>query len=350
MTDAPESPLPDTLLEVEDLAKHFPIQRGLLNRTVGHIKAVDGVSFTIRRGETLGLVGESGCGKTTTGRMIGGLYRPSRGRVTFHREGREIDVWGQGRREMREYRRGVQIVFQDPFSSLNPYMRIMETVGEPLIVLQGAKGESLRVEVRRLLETVGLRAEYADRYPHEFSGGQRQRIGLARALALKPDLVVADEPVSALDVSVQAQILNLMIDLQRELGLSYLFIAHDLSVVRYVSDRIAVMYLGRIVETGAAEEVFLRPQHPYTEALLSALPTTDLDETQERIVLQGDVPSPADPPGGCPFHPRCPYAEDRCAVEVPQLTEVAAGHEVACLRTEELTLRGRETTRPFGRE
>ena len=329
------------LLSVEGLKKHFPIEKGLFRRAVGQVRAVDGVSFAVRKGETLGLVGESGCGKTTTGRMIAGLYEPTAGRVVFHADGADMDVWSLTHLEMLEFRRGVQIVFQDPFSSLNPWMRVTEIVGEPLIVQRGMKGKELRREVGRLLEVVGLRSQYAGRFPHEFSGGQRQRIGIARALAPGPRLVVADEPVSALDVSVQAQILNLLIDLQVRFGLSYLFIAHDLSVVRYISDRVAVMYLGKIVETGEAEDVFRHPRHPYTEALLSALPETDPKATDDRIVLPGDVPSPANPPPGCPFHPRCLYAEDRCKADPPELIDVSPGHATACLRARELDLQGK---------
>ena len=332
----------DALLEVNGLKKYFPIEKGLLRRTVGQVKAVDGVDFFVEKGETLGLVGESGCGKTTTGRVIVGLHKPTDGHVIFRKDGREMDISNLTRKQMHEYRREVQIVFQDPFSSLSPRMRVSEIVAEPLIVQKVSKGEEMRREVRRLLEVVGLRPQYADRFPHEFSGGQRQRIGLARALALNPALVVADEPVSALDMSVQAQILNLMIDLQREFGLSYLFIAHDLSVVRYISDRVAVMYLGRIVETGDAEDVFRNPRHPYTEALLSSSPSLDPTEKQEKIVLEGDVPSPVNPPPGCHFHPRCPYVQERCKVEVPQLLEVDSGHQSACLFTEELELKGRK--------
>ena len=331
----------DRLLSVKGLKKYFPIEKGLFRRTVGHVRAVDGVSFVVRKGETLGLVGESGCGKTTTGRMIAGLHEPTEGQVIFRSDGRDMDVWRLKQVEMLEFRRGVQIVFQDPFSSLNPWMRVTEIVGEPLIVQRGMKGKELRREVGRLLEVVGLRSQYADRFPHEFSGGQRQRLGIARALAPRPQLVVADEPVSALDVSVQAQILNLLIDLQVEFGLSYLFIAHDLSVVRYLSDRVAVMYLGKIVETGEAEEVFRHPRHPYTEALLSALPETDPAAQEARIVLRGDVPSPANPPAGCPFHPRCVYAEDRCKTDPPELVDVSPNHATACLRARELDLQGK---------
>ena len=337
---------PPDLLTVENLRKHFPIEKGLLRRTVGQIKAVDGVSFAVRKGETLGLVGESGCGKTTAGRVAAGLARPSGGTVTFHSNGERIDVHALSRQELRAFRRHVQVVFQDPYSSLNPYLRVIEIVGEPLEVQERIRGPALRAEVEPLLEAVGLRPAYADRFPHEFSGGQRQRISLARALALKPQLVVADEPVSALDVSVQAQILNLMIELQRRFALSYLFIAHDLSVVRYISDRVAVMYLGRIVETGASEAVFRNLRHPYTEALLSAFPAPDPDDTDERIVLEGDVPSAANPPAGCAFHTRCPYAADACRQDVPPLEEVAVEQRSACIRARELTLQGRAITRP----
>ena len=336
----------EKLLEIRGLQKHFPIEAGLFRRTIGHIKAVDGVSFFIQKGETLGLVGESGCGKTTPGRVIAALYKPTAGQVAFYRDGEELDIFQLKRKELKRYRREVQLVFQDPFSSLNPWMRVLEIVGEPLIVQLKTRGRALRDRVHELLKAVGLRPEYVDRFPHEFSGGQRQRISLARALALNPQLLIADEPVSALDVSVQAQILNLMIQLQKEFNLSYLFIAHDLSVVRYISDRVAVMYLGHIVETGNSEEVFRYPRHPYTEALASAFPSPDPDEEESRIVLSGDVPSPANPPSGCPFHTRCIYVKDNCKETIPELVEVSPDRFVSCLRTEELSLEGKVISKP----
>jgi oligopeptide transport system ATP-binding protein len=321
----------EALLEVRDLKKHFPIMKGLFSRVVGAVKAVDGVSFTVQRGETLGLVGESGCGKTTTGRCILRLIEPTSGEVRF--EGQ--DVAGLPKRELRAMRRRMQIVFQDPYSSLNPRLTVGSMLGEALAVHRIASGQAARDRVAELLQMVGLAADHARRYPHEFSGGQRQRLGIARALAVEPKLIVLDEPVSALDVSIQAQIINLLQDLQRQLGLTYLFVAHDLSVVEHISTRVAVMYLGRIVELADRETLYQDPRHPYTKSLLSAVPIPDPTRRKERIVLKGDVPSPARPPSGCRFHPRCPLAEQvqglaRCSGEDPPLREVAPGHWVAC--------------------
>jgi peptide/nickel transport system ATP-binding protein len=330
------------LLEVQDLKKYFPIQRGFFRRVVGHVRAVDGISFQIRQGETLGLVGESGCGKTTTGRVILRDLEPTAGQVLFRRDGAMVDVSQVPGDEMKALRREMQIIFQDPFSSLNPRMTVMDIVAEPLMIHGIARGAELRAHVRRLLEAVGLRAQHMNRYPYAFSGGQRQRIGIARALALQPKLIVADEPVSALDVSIQAQVLNLLEDLQKDFGLTYLFIAHDLSVVEHISDRVAVMYLGNLVELAHAEELYAGPMHPYTEALLSAVPRTDPDYVSERIVLPGDVPSPADPPPGCKFHPRCNYAREVCSQEPPQWRELSEDHWVACHLAEELRLVGIE--------
>ncbi|MGC9359417.1 MAG: ABC transporter ATP-binding protein [Anaerolineae bacterium] len=319
------------LLEVRDLKVHFPITRGVLfPRHVGDIRAVDGVSFSIRRGETLGLVGESGCGKTTTGRTILQLYQPTGGDVLL--DGRSL-VHMRGE-ELRRMRRRMQMVFQDPFASLNPRMTIDSIISEPLEVHGLLTRQGRRKRVRKLLETVGLSPSFAQRYPHEFSGGQRQRIGLARALALNPDLVVCDEPISALDVSIQAQIINLLEDLQQEFDLTYLFIAHDLSVVRHISDHVAVMYLGKIVELADRTTLYDNPQHPYTQALLSAVPVPDpeAEAKRQRIILQGDVPSPANPPSGCNFRTRCPYAMPICAEVEPEWGEVEPGHWVACHR------------------
>ncbi len=318
------------LLEVRALTKHFPVRRGLFSRGAGAVRAVDGISFDIAGGETLGLVGESGCGKTTAGRAILRLIEPTSGEVRFDGQ----DVLKMDTRTLRALRRQMQIVFQDPFASLNPRMTVGAIVREGLTIHRLAEGEAARQRVRQLLEEVGLRPEYASRYPHEFSGGQRQRIGIARALALNPRFIVCDEPVSALDVSVQAQVINLLRELQRSHGLAYLFIAHDLSVVEHVADRVAVMYLGRIVELARADDLYREPLMPYTQALLSAVPVPDPQTRRQRIILSGDVPSPADPPSGCPFHPRChhPRKDASCSRIVPPLEEKAPGHFVACIK------------------
>jgi len=330
----------DVLLEVTDLKKHFPIQRGLLRRVVGHVKAVDGVSFSIRQGETLGLVGESGCGKTTTGRLVLRAQQPTAGTVLLRQNGSMLDLTRMSRRQLKPIRKDVQIIFQDPFSSLSPRMSVFDIISEPLII-HGMRDEGQRrARVRELLEMVGLRVQHMNRYPYAFSGGQRQRIGIARALALRPKLIVCDEPVSALDVSIQAQVLNLLKDLQTEFGLAYLFIAHDLGVVEHISDRVAVMYLGRIVEMAPAAEVYAAPKHPYTEALLSAVPAATPGEKRQRIVLQGDVPNPATPPSGCAFHPRCRYAQDICRTTTPELRPTSDGHVAACHFADTLSLAG----------
>jgi len=317
----------EPLLRVRNLVKHFPVQGGLFSRTVDRVHAVDGVSLEIAAGETLGLVGESGCGKSTTGRCILRLIEPTAGEVRF--DGR--DVMAADARGLRELSRGMQIIFQDPYASLNPRMTVGAIIGEALTIHKLARNvREYDERVVNLLETVGLHADYRSRYPHEFSGGQRQRIGIARALAVSPRLIVCDEPVSALDVSIQAQVINLLEDLQAQLGLTYLFIAHDLSVVEHISRRVAVMYLGRIVELASAHDLYATPRHPYTEALLSAVPVPDPTAKRQRIVLQGDVPNPIRPPAGCHFHPRCPHAMERCRSEAPLLREVAPGHLAAC--------------------
>ncbi|HYO48121.1 MAG TPA: dipeptide ABC transporter ATP-binding protein [Gemmatimonadota bacterium] len=316
------------LLTVRDLKKHFPIRRGFWSRTVGHVKAVDGVSFDILPGEVLGLVGESGCGKTTTGRAILRLIEPTSGEVEF--EGQ--DVLELDRKGMRKLRRKMQIIFQDPYSSLNPRITVGAMLAEALRIHKIAEGESAQARIRQLLEVVGLFPEHANRYPHEFSGGQRQRIGIARALSVDPRFIVCDEPVSALDVSVQAQVINLLQDLQKEFDLTFLFIAHDLAVVEHISDRVAVMYLGKLMEMAESEVLYENPLHPYTRALLSAIPVPVPNARRERIELEGDVPSPANPPSGCPFHPRCPIATSECAEVVPEFRDVGGGHYVACIK------------------
>jgi oligopeptide transport system ATP-binding protein len=319
----------EPLLEVRDLKVHFAVRRGLLQRAVGTVKAVDGISFDVARGTTLGLVGESGCGKSTTGRALLRLVEPTSGSVRLG----GTDLVKLSDRDLRRERRRMQMIFQDPYASLNPRMTILDTVAEPLGIHGLVKTSRERLlRVAQLLETVGLEPAYMRRYPHEFSGGQRQRIGIARALALSPELIVADEPVSALDVSIQAQIVNLLAQLQKDLGLTYLFIAHDLAVVRHLSREIAVMYLGRIVERASTEALFARPAHPYTQALLSAIPIPDpkIERKRKRLVLTGDVPSPLNPPPGCHFHTRCPYVMDRCKTEEPLLRERGEGHVAAC--------------------
>lgn len=314
------------LLEVQDLKKYFPVKGGVLSRTIGHVRAVDGVSLTLNRGETLGLVGESGCGKSTLGRCILRLLEPTSGRVVFN--GRDLLVLKGN--ELRKARASFQIIFQDPFSSLDPRMTIGRIIGEPIRNHLHLSASELRDRVAFLMEKVGLHSAEISRYPHEFSGGQRQRIGIARALALDPLAIICDEPVSALDVSIQAQVINLLTQLQEELNLSYLFVAHDLSVVEHISDRVAVMYLGRIVEMATDKELYQNPQHPYTHSLLSALPVPDPEFKREKILLEGDVPNPAEPPVGCAFHTRCPKREEICSREVPVIKDIGVNHEISC--------------------
>jgi peptide/nickel transport system ATP-binding protein len=336
------------LLDVKNLKKFFPIQKGLLRRTVGYVKAVDDVSFFVREGETLGLVGESGCGKTTAGRCIIRLYEPTAGQVFF--KTRLLSADGQPKvvnlmdlkpEEMHSLRQEIAMIFQDPINSLNPRMTVSDIVAEPMVIHGKAKDKAAtEAHIVQLLERVGLRPDHLRRYPHEFSGGQRQRIGIARALSLNPRLIICDEPVSALDVSIQAQTLNLLQDLQRDFNLSYIFVAHDLSVVQHISDRVAVMYVGKVVEMAAAEELYLHPLHPYTEALMSAVPKADPKYESARIVMQGDVADPSNPPPGCYFHPRCRYAVDVCRQVAPEFRELKPDHFVACHRAHELTLKG----------
>lgn len=337
----------NSILEVKDLKMYFPIQRGFFRRTVGHVKAVDGLNLDIRQGETLGLVGESGCGKTTAGRCILRAYKPSGGQLLYRAaDGHTVDLANLSEKELKPYWQQIRMIFQDPFSSLNPRMTVLDIVGDPLKINNRASGKALEEQVAALLRRVGMRPEYMRRYPHSFSGGQRQRIGIARSLALDPRLVVADEAVSALDVSVRAQILNLMQDLQEEFQLTYLFVSHDLSVIEYACDRVAVMYVGKLVELADTNSLFINPQHPYTEALLSAVPSPDprLRKRKQRIVLEGDVADPANPPSGCYFHPRCRYAKDICSTDLPELKDVGGDHMVACHFAEELDLKGIDPT------
>jgi len=343
MADLSPSSL-NVLLSVENLKMHFPIRKGFARKIIGNVRAVDDVSFTVCCGKTLGLVGESGCGKTTIGRCILRAYDPTQGAIHYQRgDGECVDLAQLQGRELISYRRELRMIFQDPYSSLNPRMTVRDIVAEPLRIHKIAQGSEIEDRVTEILRKVGLRPEYMRRYPHAFSGGQRQRIGIARALVLDPRLVVCDEPVSALDVSVQAQILNLLQDLQAELNLTYLFISHDLSVVEYLADQVAVMYVGLLAEVAPTEELFQSPKHPYTEALLSAVPKTVPKRNPKRIILKGDVADPANPPSGCYFHPRCPYAIDRCQTEAPTLREIGPGRKVACHLAEQLNLHGVDT-------
>ena len=337
----------DYLLEVKGLKKFFPIQKGLLRKTVGYVKAVDDVNFYVREGETLGLVGESGCGKSTAGRSIIRLYEPTAGQILFKsrtlgQDGKQklVNLMELKPEEMKLVRKEISMVFQDPINSLNPRMTVSDIVAEPMVIHGLDMGRETEEVIVRLLERVGLRPDHLRRYPHEFSGGQRQRIGIARALSLNPSLVICDEPVSALDVSIQAQTLNLLQDLQKDFNLSYIFVAHDLSVVQHISDRVAVMYVGKIAEMASAEEIYSHPLHPYTEALLSAVPKPDPLYKSERIVMQGDVADPSNPPSGCYFHPRCRYAQEICRTKTPEFRELRPDHFVSCHRAEELQLEG----------
>lgn len=331
----------NTILQVNALKKYFPIETGVFKRVTGYVKAVDNVSFHVQAGSALGLVGESGCGKTTLGRTILRAVDPTEGQILFKPgEGEAVNIATLEKQELKQIRRDIQMIFQDPYSSLDPRMTVLSIVGEPLKSNGVATGKALEERVKELMQTVGLEVKHLKRYPHAFSGGQRQRIGIARALALNPKLIVADEPVSALDVSIQAQILNLMQDLQEEYGLTYIFVAHDLNVIRYISNRVAVMYVGKIVELAETDELFINPKHPYTEALLSASPAPDPDLQTRRIILSGEVANPADPPSGCYFHPRCKYAQDVCRNEAPVWEEVSENHFASCHRATELKLTG----------
>ena len=330
----------ENIVEVKNLKKYFPITAGIFQRVIGHIKAVDDVSFVIPRGKTVGLVGESGCGKTTISKCILRAVDPTSGEINLHTEGQINNVADMREKDLRPLRREMQMIFQDPFSSLNPRMNLFDIVSEPLL-LNGVKNRSERQDrVEELLSKVGLRPEYQARFPHAFSGGQRQRIGIARALALNPSLIVCDEPVSGLDVSVQAQVINLLMDLQDELGLSYLFVSHDLSIVRQISDSIQVMYLGRLVENGTPDEIFSSPKHPYTEALISAVPQADPDVPKNHQTLIGEIPNPASPPTGCYFHPRCAYATDECKITNPDLTTDKSGRSFSCHHANDIKLKG----------
>ncbi len=329
------------LLEVKNLKKYFPLRHGFLGRGAGTVKAVDGVNLHILQGETLGLVGESGSGKTTAGRTILRAFNPTEGEIIFHLQaGPATDIAKLNSTELRAFRRHAQMIFQDPYSSLNPRMTVRDIIAEPLVAGGVAQGDEVDDRVREIARRCQLSLEHLRRYPHAFSGGQRQRIGIARALVVQPQFVVCDEPVSALDVSIQAQILNLLMDMQKEFGLTYLFVAHDLSVVEHVSDRVAVMYLGRLVEVAPTADLFYQPLHPYTEALMSAIPALDPDEVMKPVILEGEIPSPANPPSGCPFHPRCPYAQEVCKQEMPPLKEYKPGRFAACHFADQLSLKG----------